>query len=96
MGVPGVSLAGQTGVSRAGKTILHAANLSELARDTPERFVRAAAELAGDVDCLRLLRTGMRDRLLATPLLDHPPFARTLEAAYRRMWREWAGNSDET
>jgi predicted O-linked N-acetylglucosamine transferase (SPINDLY family) len=42
------------------------------------------------------LRTGMRDRLLATPLLDHPPFARTLEAAYGRMWREWAGNSDET
>ena len=89
MGVPCVSLAGDTSVSRAGKSILHAAGLGELASETPEGFVAAASKLAGDLDHLRELRRSMRRRLLASPLMDHHGFARNLEAAYRRMWRTW-------
>ena len=88
-GVPCVSLAGGTSVSRAGRSILRAANLPELATDTPDAFVRAAVELATDLDRLSKLRQSMRQRLLASPLMDHDGFARNLEAAYRRMWREW-------
>ena len=90
-GVPCVSLAGGTSVSRAGRSILHAANLPELATDTPDAFVRAAVELARDLDRLRELRLGMRRRLLASPLMDHVGFARNLESAYRQMWRTWSG-----
>ena len=82
-------MAGGTTASRAGKSILHAADLPELAADTPEEFVRIACELARDVDRLCRLRTGMRERLRASALLDHAGFARKLEAEFRRMWQAW-------
>ena len=91
-GVPCVSLAGETSVSRAGRRILRAANLPELATDTPDVFVRAAVELAKNVDRLRELRLSMRERLRVSPLMDHAGFARNLESAYRRMWRTWGAN----
>jgi protein O-GlcNAc transferase len=89
MGVPCVSMTGNTSVSQAGKSILHAADLGELATESPERFVTVASELARDVARLTDLRRTMRDRLLASPLMDHRGFARKLEAAYREMWRAW-------
>ena len=90
-GVPCVSLAGGTSVSRAGRSILRAANVSELATGTPEAFIRKAVELATDLDRLRELRLSMRKRLLASPLMDHVGFARNFEIAYRQMWRAWCG-----
>ena len=89
MGVPCVTLAGETSVSRAGKSILHAANLPELCADTPEQFVRIASELGGDPERLQRQRLTKRDRLLASPLMDHRGFANKLQVAYRRMWQEW-------
>jgi len=85
MGVPAVSLAGTTTVSRSGRSILHAAGLGELAADTPEQFVRVGSELAIDVDRLRGFRREMRGRLRASPLLAHRRFAAGLEQAYRHM-----------
>jgi predicted O-linked N-acetylglucosamine transferase (SPINDLY family) len=85
MGVPAVSLAGNTSVSRAGRSILHAAGLPELAADTPEQFVATAAGLARDVDRLQELRAGMRARLAAHSLIDQVSFTRELESAYRQM-----------
>ena len=84
-----MSMTGQTSVSRAGKSILHAGGLGELATASPEAFLRAASELARDVARLTQMRRTMRDRLLASPLMDHRGFARKLEAAYRDMWRAW-------
>ena len=91
MGVPSLTLAGGTSVSRAGKSIVHAANLPELCANTPEEFVRIGSELAGDGDRLRDLRQSMRDRLLASPLMDHRGFAQKLQAGYRQTWRAWCG-----
>lgn len=93
MGVPCVSLAGRTTAGRAGKSILHAANLAQLATHTPAEFVRVASGLAHDRDRLCDLRSSMRDRLRASPLLDHAGFARKLEVEFRRMWREWCGGA---
>ncbi|HZL38580.1 MAG TPA: tetratricopeptide repeat protein [Tepidisphaeraceae bacterium] len=87
MGVPAVSLAGETSVSRSGKSILHAANLPELAAAAGDGFVQIAADLARDQARLRELRMTMRTRLVASPLLDHRGFAANLESAYRGMWR---------
>jgi predicted O-linked N-acetylglucosamine transferase (SPINDLY family) len=89
MGVPLVSLAGNTSVSRAGRSILHGAGLAELAADSPDAFVRIASELAHDLPRLRDLRMGMRRRMSQSPIMDHAGFTKNLEAAYRRMWREY-------
>ena len=47
MGVPVVTLAGQTAVGRAGVSTLSNVGLTELIAHTPEEYVRIAAELAG-------------------------------------------------
>jgi predicted O-linked N-acetylglucosamine transferase (SPINDLY family) len=89
MGVPVVSLAGDSFVSRAGVSLLAAAGMPELvARDEGE-YVRLATSLASDPARLATLRAGLRGRMAASPLCDGPAFARRLEAAYRSMWREW-------
>jgi len=89
MGVPCVTLAGVTSVSKAGTSILNAANLAELCAESAGEFVSITSELAKNLDRLSELRNTMRDRLLASPLFDHRAFARKLEAEYRRMWADW-------
>jgi predicted O-linked N-acetylglucosamine transferase (SPINDLY family) len=93
MGVPCVSRSGDTSVSRAGRSILEAAGLGELACDTDEQFVRVAADLARDPDGLRSRRLAMRESLLASPLTAHRRFARSLEAEFRRVWLDWCART---
>ena len=89
MGVPVVTLVGQTAVSRAGWCQLSNLGLTELAAQTPEQFVRIAVELARDLPRLEELRSTLRQRMEQSPLMDAPRFARNIEAAYRQMWRTW-------
>jgi len=89
MGVPVVSLAGETAVSRGGLSILSNVGLGELVAGTAEEYVGIAAELAGDWARLACLRAGLRSRMASSPLMDGPGFARSVEAAYRQMWYNW-------
>ena len=89
MGVPVVTLVGPTPVARAGLSLLTNLGLPELVAETPDQFVSIAVALAGDLPRLSELRATLRDRLQASPLMDAPRFARTVEAAYREMWRRW-------
>jgi predicted O-linked N-acetylglucosamine transferase (SPINDLY family) len=91
MGVPVVSLAGQTAVGRGGVSILSNVGLPELVAQTPEQYVRIAVELAQDLSRLSELRATLRDRMQASPLMNAPRFTRNVEAAYREMWRRWCG-----
>jgi predicted O-linked N-acetylglucosamine transferase (SPINDLY family) len=89
MGVPVITLVGQTAVGRAGLSQLTNLGLPELIAQTPERYVQIAAGLAGDLPRLAALRRTLRARMEASPLMDAPRFARNIEAAYRQMWRNW-------
>jgi predicted O-linked N-acetylglucosamine transferase (SPINDLY family) len=89
MGVPLVSLAGQTAVGRGGLSILSTIGLPELVARDPEQYVRIAVELAQGLSRLSELRATLRDRVQASPLMDAPRFARNIKAAYREMWRRW-------
>jgi predicted O-linked N-acetylglucosamine transferase (SPINDLY family) len=91
MGVPVVTLVGETPVSRAGWCQLSNLGLGELAAHTPEQFVQIAAALAGDLPRLQALRASLRRRMENSPLMDAPRFARNIEAAYRGMWRSYVG-----
>jgi predicted O-linked N-acetylglucosamine transferase (SPINDLY family) len=97
MGVPVVSLVGNTAPSRGGASLLHAIGLDELVAQTSEQYVDIAATLAGDAARLTALRAGMRERMRRSPLMDADRFTRNLEAAYRDMWRGWcAGQSSRS
>jgi protein O-GlcNAc transferase len=86
MGVPVITLIGQTVVGRAGLSQLSNIGLAELAAATPEDFVHTAVDLAGDRPKLGALRSGLRERLRQSPLMDAEGFARGIEEAYRAMW----------
>jgi predicted O-linked N-acetylglucosamine transferase (SPINDLY family) len=85
MGVPVVSLAGKTAVARGGVSILSNIGVPELIADTPEKYVRLAADLAADLPRLTKMRASLRQQMLASPLMDAPGFARGMESAYRQM-----------
>jgi predicted O-linked N-acetylglucosamine transferase (SPINDLY family) len=91
MGVPVVSLRGDRWVGRVSDSILSTLGLSELVTTTKEDYARTAIALASDLPRLAELRASLRPRLLASPLMDAPGFARDLETAYRAMWSEWCG-----
>jgi predicted O-linked N-acetylglucosamine transferase (SPINDLY family) len=94
MGVPVVTLMGETAVSRAGWCQLSNLRLPELAARTPEQFVEIAVALAGDLPRLQALRASLRQRMENSPLMDAPKFAREMEAAYRSIWRTWCESAD--
>jgi protein O-GlcNAc transferase len=89
MGVPVITLVGQTVVGRAGLSQLSNLGIPELISHSPEDYVRIAQQLAGDLSHLRRLRETLRDRMQASPLMDAPRFARNIENAYRWMWQQW-------
>ena len=89
MGVPVVSLAGRTAVSRAGLTLLANVGLEHLVARSEEQYVELAAALISDASGLAELRRGLRARIESSPVMDAPQFARDLEAAFRTVWRAW-------
>ena len=89
MGVPVVSLAGQTAVGRGGLSILSNLGLADLVARDPDQYVAIAAALAGNLPHLCELRATLRNRMQKSPLMDASGFARNIEAAYRSMWQRW-------
>ena len=89
MGVPYVTLPGDMLVSRMGKAILENVGLGQLVASNKEDYVSRAVELSGDRARLKMLRAGLRERMLASPLMDASRMARHLEQAFRAMWQRW-------
>ena len=89
MGNPVVTLPGQTFAGRHSLSHLSVVGLTEtIARDEDE-YVAVVRRLAADRDRLAVLRSGLRERVAASPVCDGPRFARNLEVALRDLWRTW-------
>lgn len=86
-GLPVVSMYGTHGVARSGLSILSSMGLQELAAASPDEYVNIAVTLAGDLDRLERLRSGLRDRLEQSPLRDEKRFAANFEEQLRRAWQ---------
>ena len=85
MGVPLVTLAGQTPVSRGGLSILSHLDLRQYAAQTGEQYIRIAFSLAQNPDELAQLRLSLRDRMHSSLLMDASSFARDVEGAYAQI-----------
>ena len=88
MGVPTLTLAGDTLLARQGTSLLTAASLSDWVVTNEAEYVAKAIQHANDLPKLVALRTGLRAQVLASPVFDAPRFARHFEAALWGMWRE--------
>jgi predicted O-linked N-acetylglucosamine transferase (SPINDLY family) len=89
MGVPVVTLAGDTMISRMTASLLAPIGLDGLIADTPDAFVACAEALARDLGALATLRAQLRDRVRNSPLCDGPGYVRSLQALWRRLWQAW-------
>lgn len=89
MGVPVVTLAGPSHVARVSVSILNNVGLSELVAENVEQYLSIATSLAQDPQRIAHLRSTMRERLLASTLMDARQFARSFEEAYRTAWADW-------
>ncbi len=89
MGVPVVTLPGTRFVARMGASILSTIGMPELIAASREDYVQIATALAQDIQRLAGIRRDLRARILASPISDGTTFARSVEVAYRTMWRQW-------
>lgn len=85
MGVPVVTLAGNTHVSRVGASILQNAGLPELVASNADEYVNRAAALARDHRQLQKYRLTLRETVSRSQLMNAPLFTADLEYAYLRM-----------
>jgi predicted O-linked N-acetylglucosamine transferase (SPINDLY family) len=89
MGVPVVTLVGDSIVGRAGLSLASNLGLLDWVAREPAEFVQIATRKACEPAHLAALRGELRQRLRSSPLMDAAGFAGHLEAAYRQAWREY-------
>jgi predicted O-linked N-acetylglucosamine transferase (SPINDLY family) len=87
MGVPTLTLAGGSLLSRQGASILTAAGLGAWVAVSKEEYIAKAIALTDDLPKLATLRAGLRQQVLASPLFDAPRFARNFEKMLWDMWQ---------
>lgn len=89
MGVPLVTLAGDTLVARQGVSFLHCLDMQDWVAQDRAGYVRIAVEKSRDLDALAETRKTLRGRMKHSPLTDGAAFARNMEAALRQCWQNW-------
>jgi predicted O-linked N-acetylglucosamine transferase (SPINDLY family) len=93
MGVPLITLAGDSLISRQGVGVLTNAGLPDWIADDEESYLAKAIIFASDLDKLARLRANLRSQVLASPLFDAPRFAQNFENALFEMWNQYAHQS---
>lgn len=94
MGVPTLTLAGQTMLRRVGASLLTCAGLKQWVAGSEDEYVALAVAHASDVQGLVRLREGLRQQVAATALFDATRFAPQLEAALFAIWRRQTERTD--
>ncbi|MBM3546517.1 MAG: tetratricopeptide repeat protein [Alphaproteobacteria bacterium] len=89
LGVPVVTRAGDRLLGRYGATLLPAVGLKDLVAESDEGYVSTAVALAKDRPRLAELRKTLGKRFAESAICDAAGYARSIEAAYRQMWRSW-------
>jgi predicted O-linked N-acetylglucosamine transferase (SPINDLY family) len=89
MGIPIITLSGETHASRVGASILHQVGLTEGIATSEIGYIEAAKTLAADVNRLCQQRRTLRLKMLSSSLMDQNAFIVKLESAYRSTWENW-------
>ncbi|MEA2734537.1 MAG: protein O-GlcNAc transferase, partial [Humisphaera sp.] len=89
MGVPVVTLAGQTHVARQGVMLLNNVGLPDLVAQNVDEYSQIARDLGRDAARLKRLRHELRGRMTASPLCDGVTLAAELQRFFRDAWRRY-------
>ena len=88
MGVPTLTLAGETLVARQGASLLGAAGLADWIVSDVDAYVRQTGDRAADVAGLQSLRLRLREQVRVSPLFDAKRFARAFETLLENLWKQ--------
>ncbi|HYA65981.1 MAG TPA: tetratricopeptide repeat protein, partial [Burkholderiaceae bacterium] len=88
-GVPMITTAGDSFVSRVASSVLHAADLPELVAAHSQAYEQLALELAQDPERLRSVRQRLASNRTRCALFDSEQYTRDLEALFARMLAVW-------
>jgi predicted O-linked N-acetylglucosamine transferase (SPINDLY family) len=89
MGVPTLTIAGDTLPSRAGTTWMSHVGLEQFLAADKADFVAKGVALSSDIAALAALRTGLRERCMASAAFRPEVVAAGLSRALRIMWQRW-------
>jgi protein O-GlcNAc transferase len=87
MGVPVITRVGERHSGRVGASLLDAIGFRAGIAGTPDEYVLTARLLASQPELLAAARRNLRADMARSPLCDHAGHARSLEEAYRAVWR---------
>lgn len=91
MGVPTLTLAGNTLIARQGASLLTAAGLADWVAENKADYVSKALSFSADLNHLANLRASLRTQVLVSPLFDGQRFTINMENALWEMWCEHQG-----
>ena len=89
MGVPVLTVAGNSMVSRQAAAVLRGAGLERWICSDGTQMVEQALKLANNRTALEQQRLQQRQQVAASDLLDHAGLAASLESTFRSWWLRW-------
>jgi predicted O-linked N-acetylglucosamine transferase (SPINDLY family) len=87
MGVPVLTLTGETFAGRVATSLLHAVDLQELCAQTLDEYAARALRLATMPDELAKLKAHLEGGRRRFAAFDAPAFRRHIETAYQEVWK---------
>ncbi|MBO6246668.1 MAG: hypothetical protein J6N55_10350, partial [Anaerovibrio sp.] len=91
MGVPVITLSGNSHGERFGKSLLENLGLSEFVVYDKQAYFDLAVALAGDKEIINNLHMGLRRMMEKSPLMNSKLYMGELEAAYKNIWQKYVG-----
>lgn len=92
MGVPVITLSGNSHGERFGKSLLENIGLSEFVVYNKQSYFDLAVALAGDKEIINNLHIGLRNMMEKSPLMDWTLYMKELETAYQNIWYRYVGS----
>ena len=92
-GVPVAHVEGQRSISRGGSSILTTLGLTQWIASSPKTLPDQLDQQLSDAGKMALLRAGLREKLLASPLMNAPEFTQDLEAQLLAAWNGRTANA---
>lgn len=89
MGVPPISLVGNTFVGRFGLSILNRVGLDIFAAFSTQEYIEKARAFVAQPEALATIRRSLRQTLLNSPLSEPLRITNEMEQIFRRLWRHW-------
>ena len=95
MGVPLITLVGETHNSHFGYSFLMNIGLPELCAFSIDEYVQKAVELAQDIPRIRKYHQTIRRKMLQSPVMDRSIYISEIESKYQQIYFDWLYDTPE-